>query len=85
MVHSLPSALVIDQGRRVLLRLYGRFYDLTQDALRSALGLPEGPPGLGITINHDRLQFEFLADHQTAEMRANQLQRRISKRFAEKP
>jgi hypothetical protein len=84
MTRSLPSALITDKGRRVLLRLLGRFYELNQEALRAALGLPKGPPGLGITIDRDRLRFEFLMDHQAAEVTADQLQRRIAKQLAAK-
>ena len=84
MAHSLPSALITDQGRRVLLRLQGRFYDLNQETLRAALGLPGGPPGLGITIDRDRIRFEFHVDHQAAEVTAARLQRRIVKQFAGK-
>ena len=79
MARSLPSALVTDDGQRVLFRINGRCYELTQEALRAVLGLPEGPPGLGITINRDRLQFEFALDHQLAELTANQLQHRLAK------
>ena len=45
-----PSALITDNGRRILLRIRGRCFELTPDELRSVLGLPEGPPGLAITI-----------------------------------
>ena len=84
MVRSSPSALIIDQGRCILLRVRGRFYELSQHSLRAALGLPEGPPGLGITINGDRLRFEFVLDHQAAEVTADQLQRRLAKQLAAK-
>jgi hypothetical protein len=73
------SALVTDQGRRVLLRIRGRLYDLSQEELRTLLGLPPGPPGLGITINHNCLCFEFAADRQTLELSAEQLHRRLAK------
>jgi hypothetical protein len=33
-----------------------------QAELRTLLGVPAGPPGLGITIAGDRLHFEFVAD-----------------------
>jgi hypothetical protein len=79
MAHSIPSALITDQGQRVLLRLLGRFYELSQEDLRTVLGLPLGPPGLGITIDHDRLRFEFAADDQTKEISAGQLQRRLAR------
>ena len=84
MARSLPSALIIDQGRRVLLRLHGRFYELSQEVLRAVLGLPDGPAGLGITINRDRLRFEFVLDHQAAEVTADQLQRRLATQLAAK-
>jgi hypothetical protein len=79
---SSPSALITDQGRRVLLRLQGRFYELSQEELRTLLGLPAGPPGLGITIEQDCLRFEFAADGQTAELSAGQLHRRLAKQPA---
>ncbi|HKI32551.1 MAG TPA: hypothetical protein VKA46_11835 [Gemmataceae bacterium] len=74
-----PSALITDNGRRVLLRIQGRYYELTQQELRALLGLPAGPPGLGITIDRDRLRFEFAADSRTVEMSAGQLRRRLAK------
>ncbi len=74
-----PSALVTDNGRRVLLRLQGRVYDLTQHELRSVLGLPDGPPGLGITIDRDHLLFEFPLDQQSVKTSAAQLRRRLAK------
>jgi hypothetical protein len=76
MARSSPSALVTDMGRRIHLRLKGRLYELSQDDLRTLLGLPAGPPGLGITIDRDRMRFDFTADHQTAEFVAGQLHRR---------
>jgi hypothetical protein len=81
-MRSIPSALIIDNGRRVLLRLEGHFYDLTQEELRLALGLPAGSPGLGITIEGERLHFEFPADNQSIEISASQLQRRLAKQLA---
>jgi hypothetical protein len=81
MARSQPSALVTDHGKRVLLRIHGQCYELSQEELRAMLGLPDGPPGLGITINRDRLQFEFPLDHQSAEVTASQLQRRLAKQF----
>ena len=72
-----PSALVTDRGRRVLLRLQGRQYELSQEDLRALLDLPAGPPGLGITIDRDRFCFEFAADNQSRELSASQLQRRL--------
>lgn len=79
MAHSAPSALITDQGRRILLRIQGRFYELNQESLRVALGLPYGPPGLGITINGEKLEFEFVADQQKVKLTASQLQRRLAK------
>ena len=74
--------LITDNGDRVLLRLNGRQYELNQPALRQVLDLPEGPPGLGITIDRDRLHFEFIGDDQTVAISAAQLQRRLAKRSA---
>jgi hypothetical protein len=68
----------------VLLRLQGRFYELDQGALRAVLGLPAGPPGLGITIDRDRMRFEFAAEKQTVELSAGQLHRRLAKQLASK-
>jgi hypothetical protein len=82
MVGSSPSALVTEQGRRILLRVQGRFYELSQEELRTVLGLPKGPPGLGITVERDRLRFEFAADERSIEVTARQLQRRIAKKSA---
>jgi hypothetical protein len=79
-----PSALIIEEGRRVQFRIQGQFYELSQEELRAALGLPEGPAGLGITIERDRLLFEFAADQQEIEMTAEQLRRRIAKQLADK-
>jgi hypothetical protein len=75
-----PSALITDQGQRIHLRIQGRFYVLNQQELRALLGLPPGPPGLGITIERNRFHFEFGADNQTSELSAEQLRRRLSKR-----
>jgi len=72
-----PSALTTDQGRRVRLRIQGRQYGLSQDALRVLLGLPSGPPGLGITIDRNRFRFEFVSDNQTIELSAKQLHSRL--------
>ncbi|MCI0462761.1 MAG: hypothetical protein L0Z62_37920 [Gemmataceae bacterium] len=82
MASSSPSALITDHGARVLLRLGGRYYELTQPALRQVLALPEGPPGLGITIDRDRLHFEFVGDARSVTISAAQLQRRLAKRTA---
>jgi hypothetical protein len=73
MPHTAPSALITDQGQRVLLRIQGRFYELTQQDLRRLLGVPEGPPGLGISIDGNWMLFEFAADHRTVELSAEQL------------
>jgi hypothetical protein len=81
MSHAPPSALITDNGRRVLLRVQGRHYELTQQELRTLIGLPDGPLGLGITIDRDRLRFEFPADNRTVEMTAAQLHRRLAKRL----
>ena len=80
--HSIPSALVTDKGRRILLRVGGRQYALDQTALREVLGLPDGPPGVGITIERDRLHFEFPADNQAIKISTSQLNRRLLKRVA---
>ena len=82
MAGLLPSALITNQGRRVGLRMRGRLYELSQEELRTVLGLPPGPPGLGITIDRNRFRFEFAADHQTIELSAEQLQRRLAKQLA---
>ena len=82
MARSSPSALITDNGRRLLLRIHGRFYELSQDELRTLLGLQAGPPGLGITIDRDRLRFDFAADRQTIEVAAWQLHRRLAKGIA---
>jgi hypothetical protein len=81
MPHTSPSALITDQGQRVLLRVQGRFYELSQEELRSLLGLPAGSPGLGISIDGDRLRFEFAADDRTIELSAGQLHRRLAKQI----
>ncbi len=80
MQRSSPSALISDQGRRVLLRIHGRQYELSQQQLRTLLGLPAGPPGLGISIDRDRLRFEFVGDNQTVETSAMQLHRRLARK-----
>jgi hypothetical protein len=79
--NATPSALITDQGQRVLLRLEGRFYDLSQQELRNLLGLPPGPPGLGVSIEGDRLEFEF-TDQKPVAVTAGQLQRRLAKQMA---
>ncbi len=84
MTSSAPSALITDKGRRVLLRIQGRFYELSQEELRTLLGLPAGPLGLGITIDRDRLCFEFTGDQQTIEISAGQLQQRLAEQLTDK-
>jgi hypothetical protein len=81
MARSSASALLTDKGRRVLLRLSGRFYETTQQQLRTLLGLPPGPHGLGITIDRDRIHFEFPGDNRSIELSATQLQRRLAKQL----
>ena len=81
MASSSPSALITNDGASVLLRLDGRFYQLSQTALRQVLGLPEGPPGLGITIDRGQLHFEF-ADNRSLTITSTQLRRRLAKRPA---
>ena len=78
MTHLAPSALITDQGRRLLLRIRGRSYELSHEELRTLLGLPPGPVGLGITIDRDRFRFEFAADKQEIEVSAEQLRRRLA-------
>lgn len=82
MPRSATSALITDQGRRVLLRIQGREYTLSQEELRALLGLSSGPPGLGISIDGNRLRFEFVADNQTLELSAAQLHRRLNKQLS---
>jgi hypothetical protein len=79
MPHAAPSALITDKGEHVRLRLRGQLYELSQLELRRLLGLPGGAPGLGISIDGDRLRFEFAADERSVEMSAGQLHRRLSK------
>ncbi len=81
MNHSSPSALITDNGQRILLRLNGRFYDLTQEELRVLLGLPSGPSGLGITIDRECLRLEFAGEKHAIEISASQLQRRLIKQL----
>jgi hypothetical protein len=77
-----PSALITDKGERILLRVQGVFYKLSQDELRSLLGLPAGTGGLGISIDGDRINFEFASDRQTVELSVAQLHRRLAKQMA---
>ena len=81
MSNAQPSALITDNGHKILLRIQGRFYELSQEELRTLLDLPPGPPGLGITIDRSSLRFEFPADNQTVEMTAERLQRRLAKQL----
>jgi hypothetical protein len=53
MARFIASALIVDNGERVLLRLNGDIYEFTQYSLRQLLGLPRGRPGLGITTESD--------------------------------
>ena len=73
------SALVTDEGTQVSLRLNGRFYQLSHEELRTVLGLPQGPAGLGIVVDGERMRFEFVEDNQTAEVTSSELRRRIEK------
>ena len=73
--------MITDQGQRVLLRIRGRLFQLNQEELRLALGLPPGPPGLGITVDRNRFRFDFVGDHRIIEMSAEQLQRRLAKQL----
>jgi hypothetical protein len=83
MIKESPSALVTERGRRVLFRIRGRIYELSHEELRSLLGVPSRPPGLGIMIDRDHFRFEFADDH-SIEISAGQLQRRLSKRDAQR-
>jgi hypothetical protein len=76
---SSPSALVTDNGQRILLRVHRRFYQLSQEELRTLLNLPPGPPGVGITIDGEQLSLEFAADNQKIEISATELHRRLAK------
>jgi hypothetical protein len=79
-----PSALITDQGRRVLLRINGRLYQLSQEELRTLLGLPPGPPGLGITVDRNRFHFEFVGADEIVDVSAEQLHRRLAKQVLSK-
>ena len=72
------SALIVDDGARVLLRLNGRIHEFTQRSLRELLGLPRGKPGLGITVDRDHIRFEFAADSQIVDLTIAQLRQRIA-------
>ena len=67
------------QGNRVQLRVGGRIYSLTQQSLRELLDLPDGPPGLAITVEGDRFHFEFAGDDRAVTISAAQLSRRLAK------
>jgi hypothetical protein len=84
MSHPSPSALVMEKGQRILLRLQGGFFELSQQELRALLGIPSGTSGIGISIDGDRFTFEFAEDEKTVEITAGQLQRRLSKQTATK-
>ena len=73
------SALITDQGERVLLRIEGSFFEFTQAELRELLGLAGGPAGLGITVDRDRFRFEFVGADKTVELSAAQLRRRLTR------
>jgi hypothetical protein len=75
------SALITDGGEKVHLRLEGRIYQLTLSELRQVLDLPEGPSGLGITVDRGRFQFEF-ADNQSVALTTGQLRRRLARKVA---
>jgi hypothetical protein len=68
-------------GRRIQLRLEGRYFEISHDDLRTLLGLPPGEPGLGITVDRDRLRFDFAADDRSVELSASQLRRKLSKQL----
>jgi hypothetical protein len=76
--------LITDHGRRVLLRVLGRHYELGQDELRMLLGVPPGPPGLGITIEGNRFSFEFAADNRTIVWTAERLRRALARQLSSK-
>jgi hypothetical protein len=73
------SVLIMPGGKRILFRLGGKFYQISQPKLRKLLGLPPGPAGLGITIDGNHFHFEFARDNQTAELTAAQLKRRLDR------
>jgi hypothetical protein len=79
MASSSTSALIVDKGRKVMLRLEGCFYELSQESLREVLGVLEGPLGLGISIDQNRLRFEFAGEEKAIEMTAAQLRRRLAR------
>lgn len=83
MSHATPSALVTDKGE-ILFRLEGRFFQLSQQDLRSALDLPPGPAGVGITIDKSRFRFEFPGDNRSIDITAKQLGRRLAKQTTAK-
>jgi hypothetical protein len=84
MSHPSPSALVMDKGQRILLRLQGGFFELSQQELRALLGMPTGSSGIGISIDADQFTFEFAENEKTVEVTAGQLQRRLSKQTTAK-
>lgn len=78
---SSVSALITDGGEKIHLRFAWRIYRLTLSALRQVLDLPEGPSGLGITVDRDRFQFEF-ADDRLVTITSGQLRRRLARKVA---
>lgn len=83
MPHSPPSALVTDQGK-VLFRIQGKFFEVSQEDLRSLLGLPPGPAGLGIIIDGNNFRFEFPLDNEISKISAGQLLRLLGKQVTTK-
>jgi len=81
MRHAPPSALITDRGQRVMFRIDGRVHEMTFAELRAMLGLPPASPGLGITIDRNRLTFEFAADDSSIALTEAQLRRRLAKRI----
>ena len=79
MGRSTPSALITEKGNRVQLCIGGRIYSLSQESLREILNLPDGPSGLGITIDGDRFHFEFAGDDRDVTISVAQLRRRLEK------
>ena len=82
MSSSTSTALITNQGRQVLLQVFGKLYSLSQDELRAVLKLPEGAPGLGISIDGDSISFEFVDGNHTVELSTTQLKRRLAKHLS---
>lgn len=57
---------------------------MSQEELRSLLGLPAAARGLGISIERDRFCLEFAGDGVTLVLTARQLQRRLTKQVTTK-